>query len=91
MYENKSKIMSGGAFQYLQRRYEWQEVIKRIEGITKENNNQLRLDVIQEFKKGLTIIKQAQVYLERIDYLLSDDDGEDSFLKRLKSDLENLK
>ena len=82
--------MSGGAFDYLQRRYEWQEAIERIEDITKENHSELRLDVIEEFKNGLRIIKEAQVYLERIDFLLSDDDGEDSFLKRLKSDLEQL-
>jgi len=82
--------MSGGAFDYLQRRYEWQEAIERIEDITKENHSELRLDVIEEFKNGLRIIKEAQVYLERIDFLLSDDDGEDSFLKRLKSDLKNL-
>lgn len=82
--------MSGGAFDYLQRRYQWQEAIKRIEHITEENHSELRLDVIEEFKKGLRIIKEAQIYLERIDCLLSDDDGEDSFLKKLKSDLEQL-
>jgi exonuclease VII small subunit len=82
--------MSGGTFNYLQRRSEWQEAIKRIEAITEENNNQLRLDVIEEFKKGLKVIKEAKVYLERIDYLLSDDDGEDCFLKRLKTDLDTL-
>ena len=82
--------MSGGAFEYLQRRYEWQEAIERIEHIIEENHSELRLDVIEEFKKGLRVIKEAQVYLERIDYLLSDDDGEDSFLKRLKYDLEHL-
>ena len=82
--------MSGGAFEYLQRRYEWQEAIERIEHITEENHSELRLDVIEEFKKGLRIIKEAKVYLERIDYLLSDADGEDSFLKRLKSDLEQI-
>ena len=72
--------MSGGAFGYLQRRYEFQEAIERIEHIIEENHSELRLDVIEEFKKVLKIIKERQVYLERIDYLLSDDDGEDSFL-----------
>mgnify|MGYP006914446186 FL=1 len=60
--------MSGGAFEYLQRRYEWQEAIERIEHIIEENHSELRLDVIEEFKKGLRVIKEAQVYLERIDY-----------------------
>ena len=43
--------MSGGAFEYLQSRYEWQEAIERIEHITEENHSELRLDVIEEFKK----------------------------------------
>ena len=47
--------MSGGAFEYLQRRYEWQEAIERIEHIIEENHSELRLDVIEEFKKGLRI------------------------------------
>ena len=47
-------------------------------------------EVIEEFKKGLEIIKQAQVYIQRLDWLLSGDDGEESFLKRLKDDLTNL-
>ena len=84
------EIMSGGVFNYLQNRYEWQEAIERIEMVVEENHCELRLDVVAEFAIGLDIIKKAQVYLERIDYLLSDDDGEDSFLKRLKSDLKKL-
>lgn len=40
-----------------------------------------------EFKKGLHYLKLARVYLHRIDYLVSDDDGEDSFHKRLLEDL----
>jgi hypothetical protein len=33
----------------------------------------------------------AEIYAQRIDWLLSGDDGEDSFRKRLKEDLERLK
>lgn len=47
-------------------------------------------EVIDEFKRGVELIKKAQVYTQRIDYLLSGDDGEDSFLKRLKEDLSKL-
>jgi hypothetical protein len=46
-------------------------------------------EVIEEFKKGLDIIKQAQVYIQRLDWLLSGDDGEETFLERLKDDLTN--
>jgi hypothetical protein len=47
-------------------------------------------ETIEEFKKGAKIIAEAQVYIQRIDWLLSGDDGEDSFLKRLKEDLNKL-
>jgi hypothetical protein len=47
-------------------------------------------EVIKEFNKGAEIIKKAQVYMQRIDWLLSGDDGEESFIKRLKEDLEKL-
>jgi hypothetical protein len=44
-------------------------------------------EVIEEFKKGAKIIAEAQVYMQRIDWLLSGDDGEESFLKRLNQEL----
>lgn len=47
-------------------------------------------ETIKEFKKGRNIVAKAIVYIERIDYLLSGDDGEESFHKRLKEDLANL-
>ena len=40
---------------------------------------------------ALAILKKAYVYAQRIDWLLSDDDGEESFHKRLKEELDNLK
>lgn len=48
-------------------------------------------DTIKEFKKGLAILRKAYVYAQRIDWLLSGDDGEESFHKRLKEELDNLK
>lgn len=47
-------------------------------------------EVIKEFKKGLKILRQAYIYAHRIDYLLSGDDGEESFLRRLKKELSDL-
>jgi len=46
--------------------------------------------VIEEFKKGAAAIKLAQIYMQRIDWLLSGDDGEESFISRLKEDKEKL-
>lgn len=48
-------------------------------------------EVIEEFKKGLELIQKAQIYMHRIDWLLSGDDGFESFIDRLKEDLSNLK
>jgi hypothetical protein len=47
-------------------------------------------EVIEEFKKGLKILKLASIYAQRIDWLLSGDDSGKSFLERLKKELGNL-
>lgn len=49
-----------------------------------------REDVQQIFKDGIEALKKAEVYAQRIDWFLSGDDGEDSLVSRLKSDLEKL-
>ena len=46
---------------------------------------------IKEFKKAIEIIKQAKVYIDRIDYLLAGDDSEEDFHKRLKEELNEIK
>ena len=48
-------------------------------------------EVIEEFKKGLELIEKAQIYMQRIDWLLSGDDGDESFIERLNEDLNKLK
>lgn len=58
---------------------------------TMPNRYVLSKETIKEFKKGIELLKKAQVYAQRIDYLLSGDDGEDDFHQRLKEDLANLK
>jgi len=47
-------------------------------------------ETIQEFKLAVWHLQQALVYAQRIDWLLAGDDGEESFHKRLKEDLEKL-
>lgn len=44
-------------------------------------------DIVDEFRKAVVIMKLAAVYERRIDWLLSGDDGENSFRKRLVDDL----
>lgn len=90
--------MSGGRFDYLQ--YRFTEIIDAIEQEIRDNNaepreedwffpHNYREETIEKFKEGIKAIKIAQVYAQRIDWLLSGDDGEDSFHERLLEDLKN--
>ena len=47
-------------------------------------------EVVEKMKEGLAAIRKAYIYANRIDYLLSGDDGESSFLQRLQKDLDKL-
>lgn len=92
--------MSGGHFGYLSGRI--YNVAEEIENIIENNNNEekdewgskkgyfFRDEVIEEFKKGAKYLKLASIYERRIDWLVSSDDGEDDFLKRLKLELKKL-
>jgi hypothetical protein len=44
-------------------------------------------EVINEFKKAYTLLRLAEIYAHRIDWLLSGDDGEETFIKRLTDDI----
>jgi len=48
-------------------------------------------EVIEKFEIAINKLKEAAIYAQRIDWLLSGDDGEETFLRRLKEDLEGLK
>lgn len=47
-------------------------------------------EVINEFAEAVVILRMASIYTHRIDYLLSGDDGEETFLKRLYDELEKV-
>ena len=47
-------------------------------------------ETLQEFRRGIDLLKRASVYAQRIDWLISGDDGEDNFHKRLEEDLKEL-
>jgi len=47
-------------------------------------------EVIEKFKEAVIVLRKAAVYAQRVDWLLSGDDGEEKFLERLKKDLEEL-
>lgn len=46
-------------------------------------------ETIQIFKDAVKILRKAAVYAQRIDWLLSGDDGEDNLKERLKKNLKN--
>jgi hypothetical protein len=48
-------------------------------------------EVIEKFKEGVELLRKAYVYAHRIDWLLSGDDGEESFLRRLNEELNKIK
>ena len=92
--------MSGGHFQYDQ--YKIGYIADKIEQLIATNGSE-ELDrwgdkkfssfsdeTVEQFKKSLLVLRQAQAYAHRIDWLVSGDDGEDSFHIRLKNDLEKL-
>jgi hypothetical protein len=47
-------------------------------------------EIIEKFKEGLKHIELAQIYMQRLDWLLSGDDGDESFISRLEEDLKKL-
>lgn len=47
-------------------------------------------EILKHFKDGLHYLKLAKIYAQRIDWFLSGDDGDESFLIRLKEELETL-
>lgn len=89
--------MSGGHFEYIQ--YRFNDIANEIEDVIAKNNikdeygfsSDYSKKTLKEFKKGINLLKKAQIYVQRIDYLLSEDDGEDTFHERLKDDLLKLK
>ncbi len=92
--------MSGGHFNYKQ--WEIQNIADEVEQLILTNDSgeldewgyrkgsHFTPETIAEFKKGLTVLRQAFVYAQRIDWLVSGDDGEDSFLRRLKLELDKI-
>ena len=93
--------MSGGYFDYNQ----WKigEIADEIEQLVRDNNDQSTnewgdpvgrdygLLTLAEFHRAIRILRMAEVYAQRIDWLVSGDDSEKSFHRRLAEDLEKIK
>jgi len=95
------KHMSGGHFHY--RQYEIEQIADAVEQLILTNfsaetdqwgstiGHNLKPNTIAEFRRGLALLRQAGVYAQRIDWLISGDDGEDSFHTRLADDLRRIR
>lgn len=93
--------MSGGHFQYAQ--YRIDEIADSISEVIRDNNNEDRNEwgerkghgftpeTIAEFRNAVVVLTVARIYAQRCDWLLSCDDGEDTFHERLKDDLAQIK
>lgn len=92
--------MSGGYFNYDQ--YKIGYISDQIEDIvdkyTEDGLNQYgdrcrviyTEEEIEKFKEACYTLEKAQIYAQRIDWLLSGDDGTDSFFRRLELELKEL-
>ena len=54
------------------------------------NHHKYPDEVIEEFKNAVKHLRVAEIYAHRVDWRFGGDVGEESFMKRLKSDLEKL-
>ena len=46
---------------------------------------------IEIMKRAVYVLRMAYIYAQRVDWMLSGDDGEDSLVERLEKELEELK
>ena len=93
--------MSGGYFDYAQ--YRISQIAEDIDTVIFNNGSSqldeygdrvscdLPHDIIEEFKRAANAMRLAYIYAQRCDWLLSGDDGEDSFRARLRKDLAELR
>lgn len=92
--------MSGGHFNYEQ--YRIDQIANDVEQLILDNDSDeldeygstkgchFTPETIAEFKRGLYALRRAYLYAQRIDWLVSGDDGEDSFHRRLADELHKL-
>lgn len=82
--------MSGGHFDYRQNQIKYiaddleKFLLEKIDNDYFDENNP---SVINELFEGLKALRKAYVYAQRIDWLISGDDSETTFLNRLTEDL----
>ena len=93
--------MSGGHFEYRQDYID--EIADEIQHIVDENNSKtpnvfghsngryFRPEVVERLKEAVKSLRVAYIYARCVDWLLSDDDGEESFLQHLEEELKEVR
>ena len=92
--------MSGGHFDYNQYRITtiadtidsmiWNNKSEEVNEWGDSIGNNYSEETIAEFEKAVLYLNLAYIYAQRIDWLVSGDDGEETFHRRLADDLKNL-
>ncbi len=92
--------MSGGFFEYNQ--YRIDEIADAIDRLIARNGSgekdewgdpmyqDFSQETIEKFKEAIEALKRAETMAQRIDWLVSGDDGEESFHRRWAEELEKL-
>lgn len=93
--------MSGGHFEYAQ--YKIEDIASSIDELIKTNESKdidsfgyeigrnYPSDIIEKFDEARKTLRLAAAMTQRIDWLVSDDDGEDSFRERWIDDVDSLR
>lgn len=92
--------MSGGHWEYMQ--YQIDRIAEDVSHLIENNDSEAlddwgghigrkyNNDVIDKFREAEQVLRRAYIYAQRIDWLLSGDDGEEQFLLRLARELSAL-
>jgi hypothetical protein len=94
------KDMSGGYWDYIQ--YRFQDIGDDLEKIVEQNDSEeldewgqvmgrhYKPETIAKLKQTAKHVRETAKMLQRVDYLLEGDDGEEAFHRRWKADMEEL-
>jgi len=80
--------MSGGHFDYVQ--YRIDDAAGVIERQIDWSGEEYTAETLERFRIAAETLRRAAKMLHRVDWLLSDDDGEDTFCARWDKDLDNV-
>ena len=86
--------MSGGFFDYIQGRLDY-EVCEGIRNLIENNDKEdewghkrgFSKETLDKFKEALETVEKAAKMIQRVDWLVSGDDGEECFHRRWKEEL----